>query len=60
MSKKSKLIEPIPATFDEVVDAIFSDWATPKDPEKKFEEGGNLSPQPSDSSAKTRKSQPSD
>ena len=61
MPKKEELIEPIPATMDEIVEAIFANHPKPRDPsEEKVEEGDNLSPQSFDFTAETRKSQPSD
>ena len=39
MPKKPKLIEPIPATMQEIVRAIFADDPKPRDPEKGKEKG---------------------
>ena len=56
MPKKEELIEPIPATMDEIVEAIFANHPKPRDPEEKFKKGGNPSRQPSPKTPKTRKS----
>ena len=54
MPKKEKLIEPIPATMDEIVEAIFANHPKPRDPGKeKIKEGDNLSPQSFDFPTKT-------
>ena len=34
MPKKTKLIEPIPATMQEIVRAVFANHPEPRDPEK--------------------------
>ena len=61
MPKKEKLIEPIPATMDEIVEAIFANHPKPRDPDKeKLEEESNLPSQSYDFTAETRKSQSSD
>ena len=61
MPKKEELIEPIPATMDEIVEAIFANHPEPRDPSKeKIKEGDNLSPQSLNFTAETRKSQSSD
>lgn len=40
MPKKEKFIEPIPATMDEIVEAIFANHPKPRDPSKeKIKEG---------------------
>ncbi len=46
MPKKEKLIEPIPATMEEVVQSFFANHPKPRDPSKeKPKKRGNLSPQ---------------
>ena len=39
MPKKDKLIEPIPATMQEVVRSFFANDPKPRDPEKEKEKG---------------------
>ena len=39
MPKKEKLIEPIPATMEEVVRSFFANHPKPRDPEKEKEKG---------------------
>lgn len=61
MPKKEKLIEPIPATMDEIIEAIFANHPKPRDPSKeKIKKGDNLSPQSFDFPTKTQKSRSSD
>lgn len=61
MLKKEELIESIPATMDEIVEAIFANHPKPRDPDKeKIKKGDKLSSQSFNFFAKTRKSQSSD
>lgn len=35
MPRKSKLIEPIPASMEEIAQSFFAKWPEPRDPNKK-------------------------
>lgn len=61
MPEKDELIEPIPATMNEIVGAIFANHPKPRDPSKeKIKKEGNPPSQSFNFSTKTRKSQFSD
>ena len=59
MPKKEELIEPIPATMEEIVEAIFANHPEPRDPEKEknFSDRVTHFPNHSDFPPKSEKSQ---